>query len=154
MRSHLVQDLLRPESLAGVTFPSSCGSIDSPSAHRHSVWYVVIVALFCVFGSSLAHASTYYLAPYGSDSNSGTSASSPWVSPNHSLNCGDTIVAAASTNYSATNFYTGKWGTVNCPAGNSVAWLTCEKFDACKIDTTANAGMWVDRATGGSRAGK
>ena len=111
---------------------------------RRSTWYVVVVALICAFGASLAHASTYYLAPYGSDSNGGTSANSPWVSPNHALNCGDVIVAAASTGYSATNFYTGKWGHVNCPAGNSVAWLTCEKFDACKINTTSNAGMWVD----------
>ena len=149
MRSHLIQGELRPKSSMGVTHPLSCSwhSTDHRCAmQRHSAWYVVIVAFLCIFGSSLAHASTYYLAPYGSDSNSGTSASSPWVSPNHSLNCGDVIVAAAGTNYSAANFYTGKWGNVNCPAANNVAWLTCEKFDACKISTTANTGMWVDKS--------
>ena len=41
------------------------------------------------------------LSPYGSDSNTGKSTSAPWVSPNHSLNCGDVIIAAAGTNYSA-----------------------------------------------------
>jgi hypothetical protein len=118
-----------------------------PSAmHRKRASYVFIVTLFCLFGSSLAKASTYYLSPYGSDSNSGKSASAPWVSPNHSLNCGDVIVAAPGTNYSATNFYTGKWGNVSCPAGNNVAWLTCATFDACKINTTANQGMWVDKS--------
>jgi hypothetical protein len=117
-------------------------------SQRHAVrgWSVFAIALIFLFGSSLAKASTYYLSPNGSDSNSGTTASASWVSPNHSLNCGDVIVAAAGTNYSASNFYTRKWGTVNCPAGNNVAWLKCATFDGCKIHTTANQGMWVDKS--------
>lgn len=90
----------------------------------------------------------YYIAPAGqggSDTNSGTSAQSPWLTPNHSLNCGDEIIAAPG-NYSNQNFYTGTWGRVNCPAGNNVAWLTCETFDTCKIYATTNQGMWVDQS--------
>jgi hypothetical protein len=95
-----------------------------------------------------ASGATYYLAPAGSggnDANSGTSSSSPWLTPNHSLNCGDQIIAAPGS-YSNQNFYTGKWGKVSCPAQNNVAWLTCQKFDACKISATSNQGMWVDQS--------
>jgi hypothetical protein len=153
MSSILIQALSRPDSATGAELtPSGLShshlrirSRRSPM-HRQRGWCVFVVAVFCLFGPVLARASTYYLSPYGSDSNSGKSASAAWVSPNHSLNCGDVIVAAASTDYSATNFYTRKWGTVNCPAGNNVAWLTCATFDACKIDTTANQGMWVDKS--------
>ncbi len=89
---------------------------------------------------------TYFLAPAadgGSDSNSGTSIDSPWLTPNHYVNCGDVIIAAASTSYVATNFTYGKWGTVTCPEGNNVAWLKCVTFDACKF--TAN-GSYVAMA--------
>jgi hypothetical protein len=86
---------------------------------------------------------TYYLSPGGSDSNNGLSTGSPWLSPNHSLNCGDTIIAASGT-YSASNFNVGRWGTVNCPAGNNVAWLQCATFDTCKISSNSQDGMWVD----------
>jgi len=55
------------------------------------------VCSFALFAQTFAHASTYYLSPYSSDSNSGTSASASWLSPNHSLNCGDVVVATAST---------------------------------------------------------
>ena len=115
-------------------------------ARRRCSFCFLLAAILFLFGTSFAKASTYYLSPYGSDSNNGLSASASWISPNHSLNCGDVIVAAASTSYSATNFYTGKWGTVNCPAGNNVAWLKCATFDACKIYTTNNQGMWVDKS--------
>jgi len=86
---------------------------------------------------------TYYLAPAGAggnDSNNGLSSSTPWLSPNHPVNCGDVIVAAASASYSAANFTTGKWGTVACAAGNNVAWLKCVTFDACKIITNSAPG--------------
>jgi hypothetical protein len=91
---------------------------------------------------------TYYLAPSsdgGNDKNSGVSPRSPWLSPHHELNCGDLIVAKGGS-YSNGNFYTGKWGRVNCPAGNNVAWLICETFDACRINASANQGMWVDQS--------
>jgi hypothetical protein len=92
---------------------------------------------------------TYYLAPAadgGSDSNSGTSAAKPWLTPNHALNCGDVILAAASTAYSAANFTHGHWGNVTCRAGNNVAWLKCAIFDKCKISTSTESGMWVDNS--------
>jgi hypothetical protein len=78
---------------------------------------------------------TYYLATAangGSDSNDGTSSGTPWLTPDHAVNCGDVIIAAASTAYVAANFY-AKFGPVTCAAANNVAWLTCAKFDACKI---------------------
>jgi hypothetical protein len=92
---------------------------------------------------------TYYLATAtdgGNNSNDGLSLSTPWLSPNHSVNCGDVILAAPSTAYSASNFATGAWGTVTCPAGNNVAWLKCATFDTCKISSSALAGMWVDHS--------
>lgn len=91
---------------------------------------------------------TYYLAPGsdgGNDRNSGLSPRSPWLSPYHQLNCGDVILAKAGS-YKNADFYTGRWGRVNCPAGNNVAWLTCETFDACRIAATSNQGMWVDQS--------
>jgi hypothetical protein len=137
----------------------------SPSVAERSR-YLIVVALFSLFsfaflltacGGGSANDSTtnsptppetntYYLSPSGNDSNSGTSPNDPWLSPNHSLKCGNVIMAAASTAYSAANFYSGKWGTVNCPASNNVAWLTCATFDACKISATDNQGMWVDQS--------
>ena len=88
---------------------------------------------------------TYYLSPSGNDSNSGLSASLPWLSPNHSLNCGDTILASPSTAYAQNNFAAGKWGAVNCSPGSAanVAWLKCATFDGCKLTSTNQNAMWV-----------
>ena len=91
---------------------------------------------------------TYYLAPAGDggrDSNSGLSASSPWLTPNHSMKCGDVVMAAASSNYDSENFNSGKWGNVACSGANNVAWLQCTKFDACKIYSTKE-GIYVDHS--------
>jgi hypothetical protein len=87
----------------------------------------------------------YYISPSGSDSNSGTSPSSPWLTPNHAVSCGD-VISAASGTYSAGNFGNGKWGTVSCAAGNNVAWLQCATFDTCKITATGSDAMWVDKS--------
>jgi hypothetical protein len=121
---------------------------------------------FFILLSSPAWATTFFLAPAssgGNDSNSGTSASSPWLSPNHAVNCGDVIIAAASTSYSASDFGYGKWGPVNCPAGNNVAWLKCVTFDGCKINSPSNHAIAVtsnfwgvqgwETTTGGSTFG-
>lgn len=99
--------------------------------------------------ASPAWATTYYLAPAsggGNDSNIGTSASTPWLTPNHPVNCGDTITAAASTSYNPFNFAQGSWGTVTCAAGNNVAWVICATFDACKISTASTYCMHIDRS--------
>lgn len=55
----------------------------------------------------------YYMAPSScSDSNNGTSPSTPWCSPDHAVDCGDVIIAAAG---SYPDFQS--WGTVsNCPS--------------------------------------
>jgi hypothetical protein len=127
-----------------------CARSHSPKRAQPG-WYCVLLLLFCQTGIGIAQARTYYLSPTGSDFNSGQSPSVPWLSPNHPLNCGDVIVAAASTSYSSANFYTGKWGTVTCPAKNNVAWLQCATFDGCKIHTNTNQGMWVDRSYWGVR---
>jgi hypothetical protein len=88
---------------------------------------------------------TYYLSPTGNDSNSGLSASLPWLSPNHPLNCGDMILASPSTAYEQGNFADGKWGTVTCSPGSTanVAWLKCATFDGCKLTATNQNAMWV-----------
>jgi hypothetical protein len=104
----------------------------------------ILLLLFCFCVPVCA--STYYLAPGsqgGNDSNNGTSPSTPWLSPNHSVNCGDVITAAPSASYSETNFFSGNWGTVTCPAGNNVAWLICATFDACKISASGLDGMRI-----------
>jgi Abnormal spindle-like microcephaly-assoc'd, ASPM-SPD-2-Hydin len=91
----------------------------------------------------------YYLAPAGAggnDSNNGLSPQTPWLTPNHYLNCGDVIIAAASTAYSAANFQSNKWGTVTCPANNNVAWLQCAAFDACKIAASNVFAMWMSKS--------
>jgi hypothetical protein len=57
---------------------------------------------------------TYYMSPTGSDSNNGLTAATAWASPNHSLNCGDVIVAAAGSYPDLQG-----WGTVsNCPSAS------------------------------------
>ena len=93
---------------------------------------------------------TYYLAPAsagGNDANNGLSSSAPWLTPNHSVNCGDVILAAPSVSYSSTNFETGSWGAVSCPGGNNVAWLKCATFDSCKITASSGQpGFYVDQS--------
>jgi hypothetical protein len=89
---------------------------------------------------------SYFLATAadgGDDSNDGLSVETPWLTPNHALNCGDTITAAASIDYSTGSFTRGKWGTVTCSAGNNVAWLQCARFDACKISSSSESGFMV-----------
>ncbi|MDR3727250.1 MAG: hypothetical protein P4K86_09435 [Terracidiphilus sp.] len=92
---------------------------------------------------------TYYIAPAsagGNDRNDGLSASAPWLTPNHSVNCGDMLLAAPGS-YNADNFTVGNWGTVSCPSANSVAWLKCATFDTCKISTSSlSSGIWIDRS--------
>ena len=101
----------------------------------------------------------YYLSPAsagGSDSNNGLSPNSPWLTPNHPVNCGDVIMASPGTSYASASFSSGKWGTVTCKAGNNVAWLKCATFDACKISSgnSGVGGIWVaPKLLGHSRLG-
>jgi hypothetical protein len=93
-------------------------------------------------------ASTYYLAPAsqgGNDRNNGYGTDTPWLSPNHSLRCGDVIIALASTSYDSSNFNSGHWGNVSCPDNNNVAWLKCATFDGCKL-YSGSEGIYVDHS--------
>lgn len=104
----------------------------------------ILLALIIMLGAVPCWATSYFISPSGSDSNNGLSSGAPWLSPNHALNCGDTISAASGT-YSTSNFTNGKWGTVTCPSSNNVAWLICAAFDACKISSSSQDAMWVDK---------
>jgi hypothetical protein len=107
-----------------------------------------LILAFLLFLSLPCWATQYYLSPTGKDSNNGLSTGASWLTPNHPLNCGDVITAAASTSYVNTNFSSGDWGTVTCPEKNNVAWLKCATFDACKINTsgTIYQGMWISKS--------
>lgn len=97
-----------------------------------------------------ARATNYFLATAaggGSDANNGTSSGTPWLTPNHAVNCGDVITAAASTAYAAANFAEFEWGVSTCAGGNNVAWLKCATFDACKITATGTANcMFINQS--------
>lgn len=92
-----------------------------------------------------AWGTSYFISPSGSDGNNGLSSGAPWLSPNHALNCGDTISAASGT-YASSNFQNGKWGTVTCAGNNNVAWLVCATFDACKLSSTSSDALWEDKS--------
>lgn len=97
-----------------------------------------------------------FMSPTGNDGNSGVDAAHPWLTPNHAMNCGDVIIAAAGT-YSAGQFGQSLWGAVsNCPSttggidgtgGVYFATVLCGGSDvmSCKIDNTTLGGtaVWV-----------
>jgi hypothetical protein len=99
----------------------------------------ILLVTLCCFFALPALGKTYFMSSSGLDSNNGTSTSSPWLTPNHALNCGDVVMAAAG-NYAAQSSF----GTVTCPAGNNVAWLECVTFDACKIYAASPAPSHAD----------
>ncbi len=107
--------------------------------------HAIVLGMVCWLCAFPVSAATHFISPNGNDSNDGISADTAWASPNHPLNCGDTITAAAG-NYSASDFNTGRWGTVTCVTGDNVAWLQCETFDACRISSTTSDGMWIDKS--------
>ena len=110
----------------------------------------IIVALFCLALGGWTHGvgyipQTYYLSPSGSDSNNGTSSGTPWLTPAHNINCGDTIIEAAGS-YNANNFQRGAWGVIkNCPstAGVYFASLKCPSLTAC-IWSISSGGVNLD----------
>lgn len=93
-----------------------------------------------LLSAGVATNATYYMSPLGRDSNSGTSSSSPWLTPNHAgLNCGDTIIAAAG-GYPAITITTNP----TC-SGHGAVDLRCATFAACTINqnTPNEAGMLI-----------
>ena len=81
----------------------------------------------------------YYISPTGSDGNNGTASGTPWLTPNHAVNCGDMLLAATGA-YTASNF-TFTFHSVTCAAGNNVAWLACATPFACTITSTTTWDM-------------
>ncbi len=114
------------------------------STTRSGLWLLLICAVL----AGRARATTYYLSPSGSDTNAGLAATSPWLTPNHAVRCGDTIVAAPSAAYQYGNFQ--EFGRVSCAANDDVAWLKCAQFDACRITVPSRGGDagYNFRATG------
>jgi hypothetical protein len=102
-------------------------------------YLLIFISLFAI----PCFATNYYLSPSGSDSNNGTSTGTPWLSPNHAVNCGDIITAAASSSYSGWNFWQGEWGAVT-GSGHCFATLKCTTFDACIISGSTGY-FWVDK---------
>jgi hypothetical protein len=98
---------------------------------------------------------TYYISPTGSDSNSGTSPSSAWATPQHAVDCGDVIIAAAGS-YANGQFGASNWGMVSsCPSttggidgagGVYFAVLLCAGPDmtSCKVDGGSVEAFRVD----------
>ena len=134
---------------APTTVPSSGTVAVRATAQQDTTKSAVANVSIAAPQASASVGATYYMAPAGAggnDRNDGLSASAPWLTPNHSLNCGDTILAASGT-YDAQNFMVGSWGAVSCPSANNVAWLKCTQFDGCHISTNSmSAGMWIDRS--------
>ena len=136
-------------------YPGTLQSVTTLSRRRAATTCLLFLSLFVLSTMHGWASSTYYMSPTGSDSNSGLSSSAPWLTPHHSLNCGDTIIAA-SGEYNNENLGRGDWGTVNCPAGNNVAWLQCATFDTCKVDVTAgnNQAIVIDESYWGVQGWK
>jgi hypothetical protein len=88
---------------------------------------------------------TYYMSTSGNDANNGTSVGTPWLTPNHSVNCGDIIIAAAGA-YTEANLTYNKWGVATCAAGNNVAWVKCVTFDACTVNSNGGQGIDIDES--------
>ena len=100
--------------------------------------------IFILLISSVpCHATQYYMSTTGNDASAGTSTGTAWASPNHALNCGDSIQAATGA-YNTNAFV---FGTVTCSAGNNVAWLTCATAFGCTGSVTSggqySAGMQI-----------
>lgn len=103
----------------------------------------VILTIIFALGTS-AGATSYFMSPTGNDSNNGLSSGSPWLSPNHSVNCGDTILAATGAYTVANSFTFGSFGTVT-GTGHCVAWVICAQFPNCTATAGSSDGpaMWI-----------
>ena len=124
----------------GLVLPSSAQIVQFSGASPNSV--------------PLTPLHTYYMAASGcNDSNNGTSAGSPWCTPNHSTVCGDVIIAAAGT-YNG-DFAT--WGTVSsCPSTSGGIDGTGGIYAAvllCGASDLGSSGCIVNCATGACNTG-
>lgn len=87
---------------------------------------------------------TYYMATAaegGSDSNNGTSVTTPWLTPNHAaLACGNQIIAQAGT-YASANLVVTTAPT--CSGGNNAVIVACEITHECGGDMGGGNGPQI-----------
>src|ERR1039458_2720059 len=112
--------------------------------------FALVACLSCCLRASAMN-STYYLAPRGNDANSGTRARLPWRTPNHSVKCGDTIIAAAGSYIGTMNFNYGSWGSVT-GTHPCVAFLKCVKAFACTVNGGGGPLMFTTASHLGGRS--
>lgn len=104
---------------------------------------------------------TYFISPTGNDGNNGTSAGTPWLTPNHSgIVCGDILIAAtgaySSANFDSFSHGSSLWGTVGtCPSTSGgidgagqiyMVPLVCGTAFACTINATTQYAMNIDKS--------
>lgn len=95
----------------------------------------LILLLFAMRCSAAA----YFMGPSGNDSHDGSNnTTQAWATPNHALNCGDTLTASAGA-YNGNAF---TFGTVTCASANNVAWLLCATPFACS-STVSSGGQYA-----------
>ena len=85
------------------------------------------------------------MSPTGSDSNNGTSAATPWATPNHAVNCGDVIIAAAGSypdiqGFGSVSSCPSTSGGIDGTGGVYFATLLCggSYVGSCYITTRTN----------------
>ena len=94
-------------------------TIDHPSGNKSAQSIPVNVTTLADSGSTpFTPLHTYYVSPTGSDSNNGLTPATAWATANHSVVCGDVIIAAAGSYGARFGDETGNaFGTVsNCPS--------------------------------------
>jgi hypothetical protein len=136
-----------------VTATGSLGASSSgASASATSAPTVPIVAASSGSGSGASSGShsfvalhTYYVSPTGSDSNNGLTAATAWATPNHSVNCGDVIIAAAGSypdfqSFGSVSSCPSTSGGIDGTGGVYFATLLCggSYVGACHITTGTN----------------
>jgi hypothetical protein len=135
---------------SGHTLTSTVVATGSPGAKSSATSAATVPIVAANSSSSTASATgsvpfvalhTYYMSPTGSDSNNGLTAATAWATPNHSVMCGDVIIAAAGA-YSPSNLNV----TINpstCPStsggidgigGVYFATILCARSFACTIN--------------------
>jgi hypothetical protein len=106
----------------------------SSAAHAATTTVVVKVPSPSGGGTPFAALKTYYMGPNGNDNNSGLDRQHEWLTPNHPLNCGDTIKArhAAYTvpqwgySFGAVSNCPSKSGGIDGKGGIWAAILVCD----------------------------
>lgn len=86
-------------------------------------------------------ATQYYISPTGNDGSAGTSTGTAWLTPNHAVNCGDNLQAAAGTYTNTTSFNYGSFGAVT-GTHPCVAIIQCITAFACTVNGGGQPLVW------------